>query len=207
MGEYPGRFIVLDGVDGCGKTTQAARLAKHLKTLGRPVLHLRDPGGTKVGESVRATLLDPATGAISIRTETLLYMACRAQLVEERILPALQEGTDVVCERYLLSTLIYQGSALDPSHVAPIAAMGAYATQDLIPDMTLILDLPVELAKERMGKNLDRIESRPMNYHEKVREGFARAEELVSWPLKRIPADGTQDEVFKALKTALFHVF
>lgn len=171
-----GRFLTLDGPDGGGKTTQAARLADTLRHWGYEVVTCRDPGGTPLGERLRPILLDHSSAPIGIRAEMLLYMASRAQLVEEVIRPALARGAWVVSDRYLLANIVYQGYAggLD---LVEVGKVGAAATGGLLPDLTLLLDVPLETARVRVGKARDRIEDRPASYHAKVREGFLRAAE------------------------------
>lgn len=170
-----GTFIALEGPDGGGKTTQASRLVERLRSLGREVVPCRDPGGTALGDRLRSILLDRSNIPISMRSEMLLYMASRAQLVEEIIRPALDAGKVVVTDRYLLSNVVYQGYAggLD---VADLWQIGKVATGGLMPDLTLILDVPREVARERgVGAGRDRIEDRPDSYRQAVRDGFLAA--------------------------------
>jgi dTMP kinase len=171
-----GLFLTLDGPDGGGKTTQAATLAAWLRAQGVTVLTCRDPGGTSLGERVRPILLDRGTVNLSLRAEMLLYMASRAQLVEEVIRPALELGQVVVSDRYLLANIVYQGYAGGLA-VDEVGRVGLAATGGLLPDLTLILDVPVAVARARVGGARDRIEDRPEAYHSKVREGFLRAAE------------------------------
>jgi dTMP kinase len=171
---HPGVFLVLDGPDGGGKSTQTDRLAKWLLSLGRDVVTCRDPGGTALGERLRAILLERAAVNISIRSEMLLYMASRAQLVEESIAPALAAGQVVVSDRYLLANIVYQGSAgglLEEE----IALVGMVATGGLLPDLTLVLDIAPDTASARVGPARDRIEDRPLFYRERVRGGYLAA--------------------------------
>jgi dTMP kinase len=171
---HPGVFLVFDGPDGGGKTTQAARLVAWLKQAGREVVTCRDPGGTALGERVREILLAHETVPISLRTEMLLYMASRAQLVDEVIAPALAAGHVVVSDRYLLANIVYQGSAgglLEEE----IAFVGMVATAGLLPDLTLVLDVAPQVASARVSRPRDRIENRPLFYHERVRAGFLAA--------------------------------
>jgi dTMP kinase len=169
-----GRFIALDGPDGGGKTTQAARLAGWLRDRGFEVVICRDPGGTALGERLRKILLDRATVELSLRAEMLLYMTSRAELVEERIRPALEAGKVVVTDRFLLANIVYQGDA-GGLPVAEVARVGQVATGALLPDLTLVLDIAPQAARDRVGKARDRIEERPGDYHERVRDGFLRA--------------------------------
>lgn len=166
-----GLFLTLEGPDGSGKTTQSARIADWLTERGLSVTSCRDPGGTRLGDRLRSVLLDRHDLAIGLRAEMLLYMASRAQLVEEVIRPALDAGHIVVSDRYLLSNVVYQGCAggLD---VDEIWAVGRAATGGLQPDLTIVLDVPVELAAARIGTPRDRIEDRPMSFRAAVRHGF-----------------------------------
>jgi dTMP kinase len=169
-----GLFLTLDGPDGGGKTTQAARLAEWLRARGVEVVSCRDPGGTALGDRLRGILLDRDTVDLSLRAEMLLYMASRAQLVAEVIRPALASGRTVVSDRFLLANLVYQGYA-GGLPVDEVAQVGRAATGGLLPDLTLLLDLPPEDARARVGKARDRIEDRPESYHARVRDGFLRA--------------------------------
>jgi dTMP kinase len=168
---HPGLFLVLDGPDGGGKTTQAARLAEWLRGLGLEVVTCRDPGGTALGDRLRSLLLERGSITVSMRAELLLFMAARAQLVEEVIAPALAAGRVVVSDRYLLANIVYQGSAgglLEEE----IALVGMVATAGLMPDLTIVLDIAPEAARARVGPARDRIEERPLFYHERVRAGY-----------------------------------
>ena len=169
-----GFFLTLDGPDGGGKTTQVARLADWLRARGFDVVTCRDPGGTPVGERLREVLLDRATVSLAIRAEMLLYMAIRAQLVEEVIRPALAAGKVVVSDRFLLANIVYQGDA-GGLPVAEIGRIGLVATGGLLPDLTLVLDIERSAARDRVGAARDRIEDRPDDYQRRVRDGFLRA--------------------------------
>lgn len=201
-----GLFVALDGPDGGGKTTQAARLADWLRDLGHDVVACREPGGTPVGERLREILLDRGTVGLSVRAEMLLYMACRAQLVESVIRPALARGQMVVSDRYLLASVVYQGCA-GGLPVDEVWQVGRAATGGLMPDLTLLLDVPPDVAAGRIGAPRDRIEDRPDTFREKVRAGFLAA--LKSYPAPIVLVDGSadpgavaarlQDEVQRAL--------
>jgi dTMP kinase len=166
----PGLFLCLDGLDGSGKSTQARLLADWLHGLCRTVVACRDPGGTPVGEQLRAIVLE-AQRELTVAAETFLFMASRAELVARVIRPALDAGHDVIADRFVMSTVVYQGHAggLDP---ADLWRMGAVATAGVSPDMTLILDLPAAAALSRLGANKDRMEDRRVEFHERVRAGF-----------------------------------
>lgn len=171
---HPGFFLVLDGPDGGGKTTQAARLADWLRARRFDVVTCRDPGATELGNRLRSILMERDTVPIAMRAEMLLFMASRAQMVEEIIRPALASGHVVICDRFLLATIVYQGFAggLDP---AEVAAVGRSATGGLLPDLTIVLDVPPATARQRVGSARDRIEDRPADYQERVRAGYLEA--------------------------------
>jgi len=172
-----GSFFVLDGPDGAGKTTQAARLAEHLRAGGGTVVVLREPGATPAGEAVRDLLLDPDTDVTPL-AEMLLYQAARAQVVEAVIRPALGDGKAVVLDRYWYSTAAYQGAGLGLD-AAAIRTVSQVATGGLEPDHVFFLDLEPAVGLGRCGGARDRIEGRPLDFHRRVREGFlALAREL-----------------------------
>jgi dTMP kinase len=172
-----GVFLALDGPDGGGKTTQAAGLAAWLHARGEGVVSCRDPGGTPLGGRLRSILLDRGPVHPSLRAEMLLYMASRAQLVDEVIRPALERGLWVVSDRFLLANVVYQGYA-GGLGVDEVGRVGLAATGGLLPDLTVVLDVPTATARARVGAARDRIEDRPEEYHALVREGFLRAAEL-----------------------------
>jgi dTMP kinase len=184
-------FFSLDGPDGAGKTTQLRRFVEWLAGQGHDVLVCRDPGDTWLGERLRQILLDPASGPIGGRSEMLLYMAARAQLVEEVIRPALARGQTVVSDRYLLANVVYQGWAggLD---VDTLWEVGRVATGGLQPDLTLVLDVPVAASTQRMQRSLDRMEARGPDFHQRVRDGFLA--EARRWPDRIAVVDATEPE-------------
>jgi dTMP kinase len=163
-------FIVLEGIDGTGKSTQTRLLVDWLHERGLAAVRVSDPGGTAVGDSLRAILLDPDS-KLSLRTEAMLFMASRAELVERIIRPSLANGIIVISDRYLLSNVVYQGHAggLDPDELWQI---GHFATCGLEPDISFLLDLPLDEAEARRSKVADRLEARSRAFHEKVRDGF-----------------------------------
>jgi dTMP kinase len=164
-------FLSIDGGDGCGKSTQVELLCRWLRGCGREVVACRDPGSTPLGEAVREVLLHRHDLAIHRRAEMLLYMAARAQLAEQVIRPALADGKLVVSDRYLLANVVYQGHAggLD---VAALWEVGRVATGGLLPELTILLDLPAEEAARRLTGSLDRMERQGAGFHARVREGF-----------------------------------
>jgi len=185
-----GLFIALDGPDGGGKTTQAARLVEWLRGRGRDVVACRDPGGTPLGDRLRFLLLERSAWSIGLRAEMLLYMASRAQLVDEVVRPALAAGRDVVSDRYLLANVVYQGHA-GGLPLEEVWGVGRAATGELMPDLTLVIDVPPEVASARVARPRDRIEDRPLEYRRRVREGFLLA--LETYPSPIVLIDGSVD--------------
>jgi dTMP kinase len=164
-------FFSIDGGDGAGKTTQIERFCQWLREEGRQVVACRDPGSTPLGEAVRELLLHRHDLAIDRNSEMLLYMAARAQLVKEVIRPALQAEKVIVADRYLLANVAYQGygGGLD---VETLWEVGRIATGGLMPDLTMVLDLPAEAAAARLGRAPDRMELQGAEFHARVRQGF-----------------------------------
>lgn len=169
-----GRLLVLEGVDGCGKTTQQRRLVDHLTAAGHQVLALRDPGGTDLGEAVRSLILDPATEASPI-AELHAYCLARAQLATERIRPALAAGHWVVLDRWYFSTIAYQAAGLGLP-VDAVARVVRFGLEDLVPDLALWYQVPVAEAAARRAaeRGEDRIEARGLAYLERVAAGYQR---------------------------------
>jgi dTMP kinase len=164
-------FITLDGIDGAGKSTQIAMLQEWLVSKGQIVETFRDPGATKLGESIREILLHREDIPLSMTAEMLLYMASRAQLVTERIRPALERGVSVICDRFLLANVVYQGVA-GGLPVDELWSIGKVATGSLRPDVTILLDLDPETGLKRVGGSQDRLEKRGLDYFKLVRQGF-----------------------------------
>jgi dTMP kinase len=166
----PGLFVTLEGPEGGGKTTQAGLLVEALERQGREALLCAEPGGGPIPRAIRALLLDPASAGMTPRAELLLFLAARAQHVEETIRPALDAGRIVVCDRFSDSTLAYQGYAggLDRDRVT---ALNAFATGGLLPDLTLVLDIDAREGLVRQ-QEWNRMEAKGLQYHERVREGF-----------------------------------
>ena len=184
-----GIFIAFEGGEGSGKSTQAHLLEKYLQSIGETVIVTREPGGTDLGKQLRAILLDPATGVISPRSEALLYAADRANHVYSLIQPALERGEVVITDRYLDSSIAYQGAGrvLQPNEVARISR---WATESLTPTLTIILDLPAEIGLSRL-QSVDRLEQEPLAFHERVRREFINLSNID--PDRYFVVDATQD--------------
>lgn len=165
------RFLVLDGPDGSGKSTQFRRLADFCRQNGLAVTETREPGGTPIGEQIRAVLLDPANSEMDVRCETMLYMASRAQLVHERIGPALRRGDLVLADRFISSTLAYQGTAGGLS-CEEIVAVGDVAIGAVRPHLVVIFDVDEQTAAGRISLFPDRMEQKGAEFHRRVRDGY-----------------------------------
>ncbi len=211
-----GRFVVLDGVDGCGKTTQLALLAERLSGAGADVVTCRDPGGTEIGDRIRSVLLHHDLSTMNVNCEALLFMASRAQLMGEVIVPALRAGRTVLCSRFVSATCAYQGAAgYDPRRVVELAR---FAIDTHWPDLTIVLDVDVQEGFERIGRKphhagkhrrrfagqttlfagqetegtTDAMEARPIEFHREVRRMFVELASYYPAPVEMI--DG-RDEV------------
>lgn len=174
-GHERGLFLVLEGGEGVGKTTQWARMADTLRAVGHDVVAVREPGGTPAGDAIRGLLLDPAS-RLSAESEALLFAASRAQLVRDVIGPALARGAVVLVDRFLLSTYAYQGAGRGLPMPA-LQVMNGVATGGLAPDLTLLLSLPLHVAQGRMHArgDTDRMEREDVAFHARVRDAFERA--------------------------------
>ncbi len=165
-------FITFEGIEGCGKSTQAKMLAEYLKNKGFEVLLTREPGGPKISEKIRAILLDTDNKEMLPETELLLYMASRSQHTGEWIIPALKQNKIVISDRYYDSTIAYQGAARNID-LNIIKTITKYATYGLTPDITFLIDTPAEIGLSRIAKDVaDRLEQESLEFHKKVRNGF-----------------------------------
>lgn len=198
-----GVFLTFEGGEGSGKSTQIRLLARDLEAAGFSVRLLREPGGTQVGEAVRAILLDPHHADFEPRAELLLYEAARAQLVAEVIEPALAAGEVVLCDRFYDSTTAYQGFGRGLPE-SDIAALNDVATGGLRPHRTLVLDIAPELGLSRATVHAtDRLEAEEIGFHERVRRGFLQIARDEPQRVRVIDASGSVDEVADAVRAAL----
>lgn len=177
-----GKFITFEGSEGSGKSTHIKLLGRYLRKKGYSVVLLREPGNTKIGEKIRKILLDPRNKKMCAYSEMLLYMAARSQLTKEIILPSLKKGKVIICDRFLDSTRAYQGYAMG-INLSLINNLGRLVSRDVTPDLTIFLDVEVREGLKRAGRKSDRIEKRPLPFHEKVRKGYLK---LVRSEPKRI---------------------
>lgn len=181
-------FISFEGPEGSGKSSHIKALFNYLKSKGFLVVKFREPGDTLIGEKIRKILLDPKNKNMNKLTETLLYMACRSQLVEEKISPYLKRGYIVLCDRFFDSTFAYQGFGLGVD-VNLIKILTKAVCKNIIPDLTILLDLPVKVGLKRLGSYKDRIEQRKISFHERLRNGYLRLAKLYPERIKVIKVD------------------
>ncbi len=204
-------FISLEGIEGCGKTTQLKHLSSFLTEKGLPFVMTREPGGTAIGEKIRSILLDPASKGLVPAAELLLYMADRAQHIHSVIKPRLAEGKVVLCDRYFDATVVYQGLArgLDTGFICDLQRT---VLEDLKPDITLLLDLAPRIGLARAWQELDsgsrpgtesRFEEETISFHEKVRAGYLELAGCEPQRYKIIDASRTIDEVQADIRKVL----
>ena len=201
-------FITLEGPEGSGKSTQIKRLAKRLEEMGYSVITTREPGGTPIGDQIRQVLVRMENKELHPRTEILLFLAARAQLVEQVIKPALQDGKIILCDRYGDSTLAYQGygHGLD---LEKLRQMLDFATDHLKPDLTILLDLDVKmgLMRKKAEDEWNRLDAYEVLFHERVREGYQKlaGEEPERWRIVDASQgiDAVQDDLYRIVLDAL----
>lgn len=186
-----GRFVVFDGPDGSGKSTQFRRFVRRVESAGVGVCEVREPGGTHIGERIREVLLDPEVKEdVDIRCEMLLFMASRAQLVAQRIEPALERAELVLADRFISSTLAYQGTA-GGFPIADILSVGKIALGATWPDLVVVFDVDERTAASRLSPLLDRMEQKGAEYHRRVRQGYL--DQAKNEPSRYLVVDATAD--------------
>jgi dTMP kinase len=193
-----GVFITFEGCESCGKSTQSKLLCDYLRVQGYDVVFLREPGGTVVSEKIRRILLDPLNKGMCDEAELLLYMASRAQTVQEVIRPAVKAGKIVLCDRFLDSSLVYQGYGLGMD-IGFIRELGSFTTGGIEPDLTLLLDVPLKRALDGIKHAKDRIEQRAFAYHKRVKKGYMSLAEKEPRRIKIVTLEDdkmrTQDKI------------
>ncbi len=198
------KFVVIDGPDGAGKSTQLRMLAEHLKASDVEVVQTRDPGGTAIGDKIRHILLDNDHTAMTIGCEILLYMASRTQLMGEVIQPALSAGKCVLCDRWVSSTVAYQ-VAEGAATADEIMSIYNTAMRGVFPDLTVIVDLPAERGLDRVGDAPDRIEAKGAEFHSRVRELFLQQAADSPENFAVIDATGSIEQVHERLRDIILN--
>lgn len=193
-----GKFITIEGPDGAGKTTQAKKMAKYLKERGKDVIVTREPGGTYLGESLRNIVLSPKGESPEPEAEALIYAASRAQLVRKIILPALSSGKIVICDRFVDSSLAYQGWARGLG-IDEILGINKWFLQDCWPDLTIVLDIDPSFSLNRLKGKRDRLEQESIQFHKKVRDGFLILCDMFPDRVKLIDASRGPEQVFECV--------
>ena len=202
-----GLFITFDGIDGCGKSTQARLLARALKQMGYAVLLTREPGGTKLGNRLRRFLLHPDS-KVCPEAELFLYLADRAQHVQEVIAPALAKGKVVISERFADSTIAYQGAGRGLPH-KQIKELNKFAVGDVMPNITILLDISPAAARNRMmndGEPADRFEKLAQSFHQRLAKEYRRLAAEESQRIRRIRAAGSSQQVHENIMEILIRI-
>lgn len=194
--------MVFDGPDGSGKSTQFARFLSFCRERGLDLCEVREPGGTSIGEQIRGVLLDPDNADMSLRCEMMLYMASRSQLIEQVIRPALEAGKLVLADRFVSSTLAYQGTAGGMAQ-DDIIRVARVAIEPYWPDLTVVFDVDEHVASSRLNPLLDRMELKGEVFHRRVREGFLHQAENSPDTYLVIDASSDEDAVFQALLSGM----
>ncbi|WP_026893615.1 dTMP kinase [Clostridiisalibacter paucivorans] len=196
-----GIFITIEGPDGSGKSTQIKKLSHYLNEKGYNVLFTREPGGTNIGEYIRKIILDKRNTKMSYETEALLYAASRAQHVSEKIKPALEKGTIVICDRFVHSSLVYQGIARGIG-IEEVNNINQFAIQGIKPDVTLFFDISPEIALKRKRRNNkgDRLEREDILFHKKVYNGYLKLKEMYPNEIISIDATNSINTIFNEIK-------
>jgi dTMP kinase len=197
-----GRFLTFEGLDGTGKSTQMEVLAAALREAGYPVVTTREPGGTVIGEGVRRTLLDARHREMSARAEALLYAAARAQLVAQFIRPALEAGNIVLSDRYLDSSLAYQGYGRELG-ADDILLLNMWAVEGLFPQLTIVLTMDEETRRRRAGRPADRLESEGTAFFDRVAEGYRCLVRDHRHRVRAVDGSGTVEEVAARVRAAV----
>ena len=190
-----GLFITLEGGDGAGKSTQIRNIEQFFLDRGLTVTHTREPGGPAISEKLRAILLDTQNAEMDPVTEMLIYAAARAQNVREVVVPAIERGEIVICDRFVDSSIAYQAFGRELGSM--VAEVNSHATGGLVPDLTIWLDIDPEMGKTRAAKHNkpDRLELEPTDFHSKVRAGYRHIAETEPERFRRVDASGSIDEI------------
>ena len=202
-----GLFITFEGNDGSGKTTISELVFKQLTQKGFSCILTREPGGIDIAEQIRHIILDPANSAMDARTEALLYAASRRQHLVERVIPALDEGKIVICDRFIDSSLAYQGMGRQIG-MEEIFQMNQFATEGLMPDATIFLEVSEAVSRQRLAHrgSLDRMDQESEAFHQRVRRGYALVRQRYSERMRVIDADQELEQVLQAAMRAVMEI-
>ncbi|CAM2903626.1 dTMP kinase [Hathewaya histolytica] len=199
---FKGVFITLEGGEGVGKTTQIKNIEEYFKQNNISYISTREPGGIKISEKIREIILDKSNTDMDERTEALLYAAARRQHLADKVIPALKEGKIVICDRFIDSSLAYQGFARGIG-MKEVLAINEFAIEECMPDLTIYLDIEpvkgIQRVKNRKGE-INRLDLESLSFHEKVRQGYLKLLEVYPNRIKKISAEGTEEEVFYKIK-------
>jgi len=193
-----GLFITFEGIDGCGKSTQLEKLKEYLENKGYDTIKTLEPGGSKLGQSLRQILLH-YDGFVSDRAELFMYLADRCQHIDEIVEKNIKKGIMVLCDRHIDSTVAYQGYGRGQD-IKKIEFLNDIATKNKKPDLTFLFDIDVELGQKRVGKNKDRLEKESLDFHSRVKEGYLNLAKLEPQRIKVIDGSKTIEEVFQEVK-------
>lgn len=202
-----GLFITFEGNDGSGKTTISELVFKQLTQKGFSCILTREPGGIDIAEQIRHIILDPANSAMDARTEALLYAASRRQHLVERVIPALDEGKIVICDRFIDSSLAYQGMGRQIG-MEEIFQMNQFATEGLMPDATIFLEVSEAVSRQRLAQrgSLDRMDQESEAFHQRMRRGYALVRQRYSERMRVIDADQELEQVLQAAMRAVMEI-
>jgi len=200
-----GVFISFEGVEGSGKSTQAAMLYEYMKSMGNDVILIREPGGTKIGEQIRAILLDTENTGMNYYTESCLYAAARAQLVNDIIKPALEAGKTVICDRFVDSSYAYQAMARGLGFET-VSQVNAPAVANAMPHVTIFIDISPEegLMRRKKTDKVDRLDQEALEFHKKVYDGYVELAKMFPERFLKISGTGSEKEVFELMKNELY---
>lgn len=201
-----GKFITVEGPEGAGKTTIIDMLASNLAEEGYQVLQTREPGGIEIAEQIRSVILDKKNTKMDPRTEALLYAAARRQHLAEKVKPALDEGYIILCDRFIDSSLAYQGYARGLG-IEEVYSINSFAIEGMMPELTLYFDIKPEAGLERInqhkGREVNRLDLEKLDFHHKVREGYLKLMELYPERIFKIDASKPLEEVYQQAESKL----
>ncbi|MDQ1910970.1 dTMP kinase [Paenibacillus sp. GD4] len=198
----PGYFITIEGGEGAGKTSAIRKIGELLKEKGYEVITTREPGGIPIAEKIRGVVLDPVHTSMDGRTEALLYAAARRQHLVEKVIPALQAGKAVLCDRFVDSSLAYQGHARGLG-IPEVLRINEFAIEGWMPDLTILMDVSPEVGLARIdvdrGREVNRLDMETHDFHRRVREGYYRVKDMFPERIRIVNADLPMEQVFESL--------